>query len=821
MTEGNVPKAVASGIAAPPSVDAVHPHRTGLIIGVLAAAVVAALFAVREVPGRVVALVGGPADGIARYGGVTATFTPPPGETPKLAADDGDPHYDNGTNAHIYRSGGAWKLELPRVPEASAAAVIAQLSAGGGLEFREVIESRAARGIEKLGLAFDDGGKHERREPTLMIDSWLPEGGRDRRFDWYLLAHSRELLERAFADAESRGWTPPPHTEIVYEQMGPGPHEKDRRMMWRSFFVADVAALDGSAVANAIGSYDRRTNRPVVALEFSHRGARIFGELTARIAGGKLATLFGGEVKSVPMINRAIRGGRVQITLGDSDVRKLEQDRDALVETLKTGLLALAGHITDAEWVAPSGAGRIVFARILLAVIAGGLGYLLAFFLVRIARPERRQIAALAEPTGGKLGRRIALTAFAVLVYFAGTWITLPGVNDVELAHVVAHGKAHLGFVQVSILALGVVPLLTSFVAVEIMASIIPPWRELRDTVAGRRKLGLAVAIVAVLIAATQAFFVTVSLEGLNRGGAEVFDERLFWPCVAALAAGPMLLALLASLISTRGLGNGYAVMFVVGWLWALPWLELTANSKLVLAAAIILATVAITLGMLAWRVRAPGRVAVPLPASSIAPIHDGGGALALIGTLSALGVVVPRWVLDKAATLRGNLTLGLVVLVFATVVWAFVFARPGRRRAELAAAKQEPADGALWVRAIAVTAAALAALFALASIRPGGILGTLSDPAILVIAIATIGDLVADARAHRHPNLVPVWPLHDPLLIDAARDILGDLPHVIQSTRLRTLLWMFGSYVPMVVLVPEPRSAEAHAKLRDWFARR
>src|SRR6185312_10542704 len=154
-------------------------------------------------------------------------------------------------------------------------------------------------------------------------------------------------------------------------------------------------------------------------------------------------------------------------------------------------------------------------------------------------------------------------------------------------------------------------------------------------------------------------------------------------------------------------------------WLWGIPWLDLPANAQLALAVVIVVATAAITLGVLGWRVRAPGRVAIPLPASSVAPIHDGGGALALIGTLSALGVTLPYWVLDKATTLHGSMTIGLVVLALAAAFWAFVFARPGRRRAELAVAKQEPADRALWLRALAITVAALAALFVLALIRP------------------------------------------------------------------------------------------------------
>ena len=808
MTDGKVPRAVASGIAATPSADAVSGSRTGIVIGVLAAAVVSALFAVREVPGTMIALVGGDASGVARYGGVVATLTPPAGVEPRLDDDDDE--------VQVHRRGDRYVIELPHVTESSAPDVIARLSQGGGLEFREVIESSAAAGIEKLGLAFEE---RDHREPTLEVDHWRPEDGSPAHTDMYLFAHAREFLAQAFSDAESRGWTPPPHTKIVYERIDPATEQKDQRVTWRSYFVSDEVALDGTAVARATGSYDPNTNRPIVLLDFTRRGGRTFGDLTERITGKKLATLLGGVVKSAPVINSAIRGGRASITMGGSDPVKGEKERDALVATLETGALSLGGQVSDAAWVAPSGHGRIALARIVLALLAGALGYAMTFLLVRVTRPERRQIAKLPGSADAKLGRRIAWTAFAMFVYIAGTWITAPGLNDVELEHI-ARGS-HLDWAQVSIFALGVMPLLTSFVTIELFASIVPRWRRLRDTVLGRRKLGLAVAIVAVVISAVQAYFVTTYIDGMSRGGAEIFDSKMFWPCAATLAAGPMVLAVLASTISTRGLGNGYAVMFVVAWLWSVPWLALPVGAELALAGAIVVATVAITLGVVGWRVRAPGRVAVPLPASSVAPIHDGGGALALVGTLSALGVTLPYWVLDKAASLHGSLTIGLVVLAIASVVWAFAFARPGRRRVELAAAKLEPADGALWLRATAITIAALAALFALALIRPAELFGKLCDPAIVVIAAATLADLAADARAYRHAGLVPVWPLHDPLLVDAARDVLGDIPHVIQATRLRSLLWMFGSYVPMVVLVPEPHATAAHAKLSDWFAQR
>jgi hypothetical protein len=98
--------------------------------------------------------------------------------------------------------------------------------------------------------------------------------------------------------------------------------------------------------------------------------------------------------------------------------------------------------------------------------------------------------------------------------------------------------------------------------------------------------------------------------------------------------------------------------------------------------------------------------------------------------------------------------------------------------------------------------------------------LRSLADPALVLIATATIGDLVAEWRARKKTALVAVWQLHDPLLVDAARArlALANIPHFIQATRMRSLLWIFGSYVPMTVYVPTAHAEAAHANMKSWL---
>jgi hypothetical protein len=816
MSEPELPRAVASGIEAP-NPRLVHAPRAAMIVGVLAAAFVYAVFAVHDVPERAIRLIGGKGHGVARYGGIVATWTPPAGRDPATV-----PLGDTDPKIELRRDGDRFVIELPRVREADAPDVIARLSAGGGLEFRDVIESDAVKRLLDLGLATMAGRRGPEQEPTVDIDQWRSEDGGPTHVDWYLYGHDRDLLAQTFAEAVRRGWTPPPHTQIAYERIEPDPQMRDRRIAWRSYIVSTDALLDGTAIANAIGSYDPNTNRPLVLLDFTREGAVAFGELTERVAGHKLATLLGGVVRSAPIIEGPIRGGRASITMGGSDPVQLEHERDVLIDVLRVGSLPLGGQIRDARWVAPSETTRVRIARVQIALLAGALAFVLAWLLVRGTRPERGPHDELvADATPRRLGRKLAWTLFALGVYALGTYIVAPGVNRVELDHVVSHARSHLDVTLFSVFSLGLTPLLTSFVTIEIAASIVPGWRALRDSPRGRRRLELATAIGAILVCAVQAYFVVTYLRALDRGSLAIYDPHMFWLTVATLAAGPALLVVLAGVISNRGLGNGYAVLFVWAWLWRTPWRDLPhwPTAQLALAAVEIVATATIALALLGWRVRSPGRVGLPLPVGSVAPLHDGGGVLVLVGTLAAFGITLPAWFHDATRSLD-SLVAGVVIVVAFTALWAYAFARPGRRRDELVAAGLQPADRPLWTRGVVLSAAALVALFALSLVRPSAMVGRLADPALVIIGAATFADLAAEWRAHRCTALVAVWQLHDPLLVDATRGrlALAGIPHFIQATRMRTLLWLFGSYVPMTVFVPPAHAEGAHANLRAWL---
>jgi len=225
------------------------------------------------------------------------------------------------------------------------------------------------------------------REPKALalgikakLDQWRPEDGGDTHHDVYLEAFDRDetvpvawskkhcapkdqpengmvrcnvtgrqIIERyLFGDKdlnykglieEDPSFKVPDDHQIGFEPVEPDEGATEKRTYWRTYYLDRAVRLTGSAISNAAPSQNQNTGHPVVLLDFNRYGGRVFGDLTAQIVGKKLATILDDKVKSAPIINGAIRGGRAEITMGGGDVFHQEKERESLVNTLKTGSL--------------------------------------------------------------------------------------------------------------------------------------------------------------------------------------------------------------------------------------------------------------------------------------------------------------------------------------------------------------------------------------------------------------------------------------------------------------------------------------------------
>ena len=214
----------------------------------------------------------------------------------------------------------------------------------------------------------------------------------------------------------------PDDRQIGYELIEPQADAKDKRPFWRSYYLERQVRLTGTSISNAMGSYDPNTNRPIVLLDFNRYGSRVFGDLTAEIVGKKLATILDDKVKSAPIINGAIRGGRASITMGGSDPRRQEVERDELVNVLKTGSLPAPLKEESVSDVGPT-LGRDAIQKTKLSFIMGAI--LVLLIMVGIYRWSG-WIAVFAVLFH-------TLMTLTIMALFGAT-LTLPGIAAIVLS---------------------------------------------------------------------------------------------------------------------------------------------------------------------------------------------------------------------------------------------------------------------------------------------------------------------------------------------------------------------------------------------------
>jgi SecD/SecF fusion protein len=116
--------------------------------------------------------------------------------------------------------------------------------------------------------------------------------------------YTREQLNQALADKI------PPEDEIYIEK---GIDRETGRLTSKPLLLKKKVLLTGDAVKSAavrIGDY----NEPYVSMDLNRRGAAEFGRITGENVKRRLAIVLDGVVRSAPVIQERIGGGKCQIT---------------------------------------------------------------------------------------------------------------------------------------------------------------------------------------------------------------------------------------------------------------------------------------------------------------------------------------------------------------------------------------------------------------------------------------------------------------------------------------------------------------------------
>lgn len=169
-----------------------------------------------------------------------------------------------------------------------------------------------------------------------------------------------------------------------------------------------------------------------------------------------------------------------------------------------------------------------------------------------------------------ELRRRLLFVLFALLVYRVGTHIPVPGINPEQLAALFDAQQGGLfdlfnmfsggALERMSILALGVMPYITSSIIMNLLTAMYPALNQLRkEGEAGRRKITQWTRYGTVLIALIQgtALTGTLAAQGLAFAPGVVF----YVVSITALVTGALFMMWLGEQITERGVGNGISLL--------------------------------------------------------------------------------------------------------------------------------------------------------------------------------------------------------------------------------------------------------------------
>jgi preprotein translocase subunit SecY len=165
-------------------------------------------------------------------------------------------------------------------------------------------------------------------------------------------------------------------------------------------------------------------------------------------------------------------------------------------------------------------------------------------------------------------------------------FITVPGVNRLEMSHVVSKGGSgtFLGMFdmfsggalsQFSIFTLGIMPYVTSSIVMQLLTVVVPKLDQLnKEGEQGKRRINQLTRYGTVLIAIVQSWFAASYVESLSRGGADVVVDPGLWfhlLTVITMTTGTVVIMWFGELITENGIGNGSSMIIFAGIVADMP----------------------------------------------------------------------------------------------------------------------------------------------------------------------------------------------------------------------------------------------------------
>lgn len=207
--------------------------------------------------------------------------------------------------------------------------------------------------------------------------------------------------------------------EVLFEEVE---STKALETHYKSYVLFRGTSLTGDTITDARVNIDQQQNRPYVSINFDRHGALLFGKLTGDHVKERMAIVLDGKVKSAPVIQTAITGGRCMITLNAmAGYNELFKEATDLSVVLRAGALPAPVKIEEVRSVGPTLGADSIHDGV-LSLIIGSIAVVLF-------------MGVYYRLSGWYANTALVLNVLFVLAFLAlfGSTLTLPGLAGLVL----------------------------------------------------------------------------------------------------------------------------------------------------------------------------------------------------------------------------------------------------------------------------------------------------------------------------------------------------------------------------------------------------
>jgi len=195
-------------------------------------------------------------------------------------------------------------------------------------------------------------------------------------------------------------------------------------------------------------------------------------------------------------------------------------------------------------------------------------------------QPGQRNSSA--QNNKAELKSRLLYVVLALLVFRAGSFVPIPGIDASVLADLINSQKGTIveffnmfsggALKRASIFALGIMPYISASIVIQLLAVVYEPLKELKkEGESGRRTMSKYTRYGTLILAIFQATGIATGLPNMIPGLVANPGLSFYVVAIVSLVTGTMFLMWLGEQITERGIGNGISLIIFAGIVAGLP----------------------------------------------------------------------------------------------------------------------------------------------------------------------------------------------------------------------------------------------------------